>query len=446
MKITMMSLLLLVFVLSGNIATATAANQLPTAYCLLATTSVQTLVVEEQGAKPDFPHGVDFTLRARGVKAQRATLNYSLVGDPITAGVQAKMAGPTDKVDVAVTLDLTTNYIPPGTEVSYYWSLLDGSGKEVATPAKTFTVEDKRHRWQSLTDSRKRVSVHWYEGDTAFGRNLRDTAAAGLDRIEREIGAGLERPADVWVYASQDELIDALPANIPEWVGGKAFPSLGLVMAVIADDEYGDSEAKRIIPHELSHLVLYQATRNPYNSPPAWLDEGIAVHNQESHDPGEEQALQEAAEEGRLVPVKALSGSFGADETTAQLSYAQGRSVVEFILNDKRYGAEKLARTVGAFREGVTYDEALQAGLGVTVDELDSQWRASLPYEIAPPGRAATPQAPSNSQSQPPIGGSRGLASTLPLIAILAGAGFFALLFIAGAVLTVVMLARRRAN
>jgi hypothetical protein len=37
---------------------------------------------------------------------------------------------------------------------------------------------------------------------------------------------------------------------------------------------------------------------------------------------------------------------------------------------------------VAAFREGVTYDEAFEAGLGVTVEEIDEQWRASLPYEV----------------------------------------------------------------
>ena len=84
--------------------------------------------------------------------------------------------------------------------------------------------------------------------------------------------------------------------------------------------------------------------------------------------------------------LKALSGSFGADEEMAVLSYAQSGSVVEFILDDPRYGPEKLARTVAAFKEGVTYDEALKAGLGVTVDELDEQWRQALPYKPSAPG------------------------------------------------------------
>jgi hypothetical protein len=299
-------------------------------------------------------------------------------------------------------------------------------------------VLDDQYKWQTLTDTKKRVSVHWYDGDEAFGQNLLDTATAGLDRLERDVNASLTRPADIWVYSTQEELIDALPANIPEWVGGKAFPQLALVLAAIADDENGDSETKRIIPHELSHLLLYQATRNPYNAPPAWLDEGLAVYNQETHYPEEEEYVKAAAEGGYLLPIKALSGSFGADEDTAFLSYSQSRSVVEFILNDSRYGSEKLARTVAAFKEGVTYDEALTAGLGVTVDELDRQWRDSLPYEVAPPG--STPV-----QSPPIIGSGKLTRSFQPFQNpfVLLALGMCGGLFLAGGVLTVVMLARR---
>ncbi|HEX9988215.1 MAG TPA: peptidase MA family metallohydrolase [Chloroflexia bacterium] len=412
-------------------------SALGTRYSVLDTQNSK-LKVRVQEAKPEFPDRITFRLRASGFTARRATLNYSLVGQPVTAGVEAKMAGPTADLSLDVTLDLSTHYIPPGTEVSYYWTLLGASGETVDTPSKTFKVLDEQYKWQTLTDAGKGVSVHWYDGDQAFGENLLDTATAALERLERDVNASLTRPADIWVYGTQEELIDALPANIPEWVGGKAFPELALVLAAIADDENGDSETKRIVPHELSHLLLYQATRNPYNAPPAWLDEGLAVYNQETHYPEEEEYLKAAAEGGYLPPVKALSGSFGADEDVAFLSYSQSRSVVEFILNDSRYGPEKLARTVAAFKEGVTYDEALMSGLGVTVDELDSQWRASLPYKVAPPG-----SAPSKG---PVITGRGRLTGTFQPFQnpfVLLALGMCGGLFLAGGLLTVVMLVRR---
>jgi hypothetical protein len=407
-------------------------------FCLAASAPVSTYArplgsgpavqVIQQDAKPNFPDTVDFTFKATGFLSARATLNYSLVGEAVTAGEEADIPQPTDTLDLKLTLDLATHYIPPGTQVSYYWTLTAPSGDTVDTPPKTFRMLDAGYNWQSLTDPKGRVSVHWYEGSSSFGQQMLDTATSALDRLEHDIKAGLDRPANIWVYATQDDLIGALPQNIPEWVGGKAFPELALVLAAIPDDETADSEIKRVIPHELSHLVLYQATRNPYNAPPAWLDEGLAVHNQQSHDPSETAALKQAAEEGKLLPLRALSGSFGADENTALLSYAESRSAVDFIVSDPRFGPEKLARTVAAFKGGVTYDDALKAGLGVTADDLDALWRASLPYKLTPQSNA-----PESTRRQP--GTDLSWSTPFGLLAL----GTFLLLFVLGGISLIVM-------
>ena len=356
------------------------------ALCVSAVNYQAEVVMLEHDVAPRFPEAVDFTLKTSGFMIERAELNYRLVGEAVTVGVEAALPEATDMVDTSVNLDLRVSYIPPGAEVTYYWKLTSPGGEVVETPVKTFVMEDEGFNWRDLTDEKGRVRVHWYDGDGNFGQSLLATASAALDRLEEQIGARLERRAEIWVYANGEELFEALPLHQPEWVGGQAYPALGVVMAAIRNNELAELEIKQAIPHEISHLVLYQATKNPYNAPPAWLDEGLAVHNQEVRDPLEQEVLREAAEGGWLVPLRALSGSFGADEDKARLSYAQSGSVVEFILEDRRYGADALAKTVAAFREGVTYDDALKAGLGITTDQVDEQWRDSLPYQVAPPG------------------------------------------------------------
>ena len=393
-----------------------------------------------QEADPDFPDKVDFVLRLEEYAAKRAILNYRPVGRQITSEQEAEIASTVPPgTDIRVTLDLSTHYMPPGVEVEYYWSLFDDAGGTTDTAVKTFKLLDERYSWQTLTDDKNGVSVHWYtvrfqEGGSPFGKRLLETSSQALGRLEREIGASLERPADIWVYATQEELASALFEFNPEWVGAQAFPDLGLVLAAIADDDTAENEIGRLLPHELSHLVLYQATRNPYNSPPTWLEEGIAVHNQDVRYPDEEAALREAASEGRLVPLRALSSPFGADEETSVLSYAQVGSVIDFVVEDERYGPQKLSRTISAFQGGVTYDEALQSGLGVTIDELDKQWREALPYEVAAP---AAPQS-----TQPAVGQPQFAWSSSPIIIVpLAICG---MMVVAGGILTLVMLARRR--
>lgn len=388
-------------------------------------------VVKEQDAAPHFPETIDFTLKTTGFVAERAELNWSVVGEAITSGLLADLKTTTDNVDTSVTLDLRTNYIAPGAEIQYYWKLTGPDGTTEDTASKTLIVDDDGYDWRTLTDEQNRVQVHWYKGSTRFGQKLLSTASEALDTLEEQIHAGLPKRAEIWIYANGDDLFDALPLHQPEWVGGQAYPGVGVILAQIADNAFANQEIERTIPHEISHLVLYQAAKNPYNVPPAWMDEGLAVHNQGAPNEGSEEALKEAAEGGWLVPIKALSGSFGADEQQALLAYSESGSVINFILSDPRYGPDKFATTVAEFKKGVTYDDALMAGLGVTTDQLDEQWRASLPYKVAPSGSGTRPV------SQP-----SSLPSWLePLM--YTGLAILATLFLAGGIVTLIVFSRR---
>src|SRR5438477_8526789 len=83
--------------------------------CLCGSVLAQSpIVVKEQDAAPDFPKDILFTLKTSGFLAEKAELDYSLVGEEVTVGVGADMPQATDSVDTSVTLDLTTDYIPPG--------------------------------------------------------------------------------------------------------------------------------------------------------------------------------------------------------------------------------------------------------------------------------------------------------------------------------------------
>ena len=68
--------------------------------------------------------------------------------------------------------------------------------------------------------------------------------------------------------------------------------------------EGGTREVGRVIPHEVSHQLLYQATKNPFNSPPTWLDEGLAVSNQESGNEDSPALLKDATEKGHLFSIR----------------------------------------------------------------------------------------------------------------------------------------------
>jgi hypothetical protein len=359
--------------------------------------TAQKLVVDSQTAEGHFPDTIKFSLKAHGYEARNAMLHYKLVGQQITTDLDASPSGGVSGFSSSVEVNLTDHYIPPGTEITYYWSLTAPSGESVNTSPGTFTLLDGRYPWKSLNDPTKRVSVHWYGASDDFGKTLLATASNALGRIEQKINAQLSRPANVWVYTKEQDFRDALPASSAEWVGGEASPSLALALVLITDPE-GVSAQQQIsssIPHELTHLVLYQAIDNPDSSLPTWLNEGLAMRNQEAHYLTQEyRPLKNALHDGRVIPLSELSSAFDSPDTdTAQLAYAESLSVVSFILDDKRYGADKLKRTVAAFHSPLSEDAGINAGLGVTINELDKEWQATLSVAASSPDTApAAPQ------------------------------------------------------
>jgi hypothetical protein len=193
--------------------------------------------------------------------------------------------------------------------------------------------------------------------------------------------------------------------------------------------------------HEMSHLVIHQATDNPYRSLPRWLDEGIAVYNenQEELDDDFRELFEQAVKRDELMSLRTLASPFPADPYQANLAYGESGAVVKFIVDT--YGPEAMGELLRIFGEGALDDEALKQALGVDTDGLNNAWRislglpplpgteAELPNETTPeaPAEATpdeserpTPTAPPPPTPAPPAsGGGSGLPCQAGLLSLL---------------------------
>jgi len=351
-------------------------------------------------ARSEFPARITFTLTAEAQASEivAAQLLYGATRQNVLSVVDVPLT-PGRRIEARHVLDTQVYYYPPGTAMSYRWVLRDASGAEVTTPRAEVIHHDERFPWAERTE--RNVTVLWYEGGAAFGETLIGAATAALDRMAAALGAELEQPVRIYVYASSADLRTALQANSVDWVGGQAFTDLGIIVGAIAPGDV--AEVGRLIPHELAHQVLAQLADNPYGEPPPWFDEGLAMYAQTRPDPWVEEQLDEAAREGRLIPLEALAASFPADTDQALLSYAQSQAVVEYII--ATYGAEKLRALALAFAAATPPDQALQTVLGRSVDELDAEWRVTLPPQERTVAPTPVPQtAPADRFAEPPIG------------------------------------------
>jgi hypothetical protein len=283
---------------------------------------------------------------------------------------------PASKIEANWVWDMRNSSLPPGAEITYWWMIEDADGNKCETSPEITHFDDERYPWQSLTNivpQGSELSLFWYEGGDSFAQELMDTCQEGLAWLTQDIGAYPEKPIKIYIYSSTSDLKGAM--IFPrEWTGGVAFTAFSTIAIGIPPSEL--DWGKRAVVHELTHLVVHQATFSPYGQLPLWLDEGLAMHNEGELDPILRSYLQDAILEDKLISVRSLCSPFSAYSDKAYLSYAQSYSLVEYLLDN--YGQDSMLDLLTLLKLGSTYDEALTEVYGFDIDGLDALWRSTL--------------------------------------------------------------------
>ena len=330
--------------------------------------------VLDSSVEVDFPNKLTFNLEAESdATIEDARLHYQVDKmnyAPVTSEGWPDFT-PAARIETSWTWDMRKASLPPGAAVTYWWTIEDAEGRWNETPASVVHFDDLRYRWQSLTDGE--LTLLWYEGDDSFARELVNTCEEGLVRLTRDVGTYPERPIEVYIYASAGDLQGAMIFPM-EWTGGVAFSEFGIIAIGISPDQV--DWGKGALTHELTHLVVHQATFSPYGKLPTWLDEGLAMYNEGELDPYLQSWLDNAISNNNLISVRSLCSPFSAEPEKAYLSYAESYSLVEYLLDN--YGQDRMLNLLTLFKQGNTYDEALTKVYGFDIDSLDARWRATL--------------------------------------------------------------------
>lgn len=322
-------------------------------------------------ATPTFPGDISFSFSATSsAEIDRVELLFNASGEETLHLITPEIT-PGASVSFDFPLDMYQNYYPPGLDLEYRWRVTEADGSVAESDTQTVGWYDTRFEWEHVDT--EQVSVFYSSRDKDFANEILDSAQLTIDELQSRFGVEHSLPIRIWVYESQKDLGGATEPNSEPWIAGVSYPGRYLILAAVPDDD--SAELKRVIPHEVSHQVLYQATQNPFNLPATWLDEGLATYNQQGGTDGYNALLKEAVDDNNVMPLPTLNTSFPFDDTY-QLAYAESYSAINFIIDT--YGEEALGKVIDAYKNGVSHDEAIQQGLGISLAELDREWRASL--------------------------------------------------------------------
>ena len=343
----------------------------------------------------EFPASLTFNLTAESnTDITRVVLNYKI--DKITTVIVISEVEPAfdigRTVDTSWTWDMRMSSLPPGAEVQYRWGIEDAAGHEFKTSWETVRFDDNRYSWESLTEDE--ITLYWYKGDRSFAQDLLDSGLEALKLLASDTGSRLEQPVEIYIYASSNDLQGAMIYS-QEWTGGVAFVDYGILAIGVAPAEL--AWGKSAMAHELAHLVTYQMTYNPYGDIPNWLNEGLSMYAEGDLDLTFRALLDNAIASDNLISVQSLSSSFPTDVEQATLSYAESYSLVEFLIQE--HGSGKMLELLDVFKQGSTYDDALEQVYDLDTAGLDDTWRLSLGLnprdgETPTPQTSPTPKPP----------------------------------------------------
>jgi len=253
--------------------------------------------------------------------------------------------------------------------VTYYWVLNDSNGPVAQTPEETLTWIDESLDWQQH-DSED-VSVFTYDDEPDFDKYILQVAQESANKCKQEYDIDQIDPMRIWVYASGRDFATALRQNSESWIGGFSLPEAGVIAVPIEPGD--DYSVERVISHEVSHHVLFQATKNPFSYPPTWLDEGLAVIGQLAGNGNDREIVLGAFSEGTLPTLRTLSSSFPTDAAAANRSYATSHIAVQYLIDT--WGQDAVVGLIRQFRQSASVDEALTAVIGLDTEGLDAQFR-----------------------------------------------------------------------
>ncbi len=271
--------------------------------------------------------------------------------------------------------DLREQPVTPFSTVTFWWEYTQ-QGQSYTTPEESFRYEDNRFAWQTLQEGQ--VTLKWVAGAPERMVAALDIVRTAQATITDALKSPPAAPVYIYIYPSLADLQVALRLVGREWVGGEAHPEVGVILLAIPDSPETVMRLERDLPHELTHLILYQHLGpQGYAALPTWLNEGLATHFQQRPEAAYAVALENARKDARLLELEMLCAPFYAHPTDAViLAYAQSRSLVTYL--QQTYGWSGIRALLAAYADGLEYSRGLQYSVGVDLPTLERDWRVWL--------------------------------------------------------------------
>ncbi|MBW8010126.1 MAG: hypothetical protein FVQ83_02635 [Chloroflexi bacterium] len=260
------------------------------------------------------------------------------------------------------------------TKVMFWFDVTFDNGSTRKSPIYNFNYDDNRFDWLTIEDPP--FTVHSQHLDRDFAQAVLDTAHFGVSSVQDYIPIQAPLDVDIYVYANSADLQFAMQLTGQTWIAGHSNPELGVALVSLMPGPEQGYEMERQVPHEITHIMIYQAIGDGYTNIPLWFSEGIASIAELYPNPDYRQNLLNAAENDYLIPLVELCTAFPTDAAGAGLAYAEATSFTRYL--HQEFGPAGLRNLVDNYATGPGCENGTQAVYESSLTQLERQWLAQI--------------------------------------------------------------------
>jgi hypothetical protein len=335
----------------------------------------------EQKVTPDYPNSITFeiTLDTSSKQVRDAHLFVSPFAEKIFRGyvftdAQILVIENETKIKKVFMAEHEREkwkiyYDLPFSPHEYYWTIYFTDGSRLETPLELIYFEDVREfAWKSAeTDN---FIFRWYSDKV------------NIDEIQKQSENNFSEFAQMYPIEQPPYPIQVIifekSEDLSVWKNYRPyFVAIALLrdnsVIYIWDEVQSYSSTQSSLRHEMTHVMIYYLVGDEaYGSIPEWLNEGLAVYNEKNN------LNQDALE--RYLPPKVLSNrvislsEMDNDKKwdIAEQPYLEAFSATSYLI--ERYGEEKVIDLLPKFHKYGSVSLTTQSELGISYDELNSDW------------------------------------------------------------------------
>ena len=378
------------------------------------------VTVTQQGVENQFPDGLRFYIDAESASPiEEVRVYVRKLGQSSRSAYRSVEFEPGTAISgEALFQSRTANeYIPTGTRLSYHFDIRTADGNVVETKPEVVVYLNRGLNWDRVSEGL--INVYYYHHNDQSEERADAVLAVAADTynfMKPILGVELTEPMNIVVYSDYRDMRAALPPT--SRVAQQQLRTLGQAhtdeRTLLVDgsmDFFGSDNILTTAAHEFTHLLVADAAGSAYGQVHTWLNEGLAVYSERASGNEYEGFMQAAIRNEQVPPLSSLRTYAGTPAETLR-NYGQGHAVVTYMLDT--YGPEKMVELFKALRSIHNFEKALNAAYGITIPELDNQWREN--FGLAPRDLSTPPlpplQALPTRRHTPPPAASEPLAAT----------------------------------